>query len=77
MIVDDSIESVKKLDVNAGDLIIIKVKKSISTWDARSIRDKFVKEFVNNKIAVIGEGMDIETLNDEEMKKLGWVHEKN
>lgn len=64
---------VKKLEINKGDLIIVKIPNGI---DLNRLDMRKISQFIFERGGVtlfINKDMDIEELNPEEMEKFGWV----
>lgn len=79
MTTDDMIDKFEILHPSENDIIVIKVKKHISTFQVRQMVDSFnIKLGGKYKILVIGDNLDISALTEKEMNSMGWYkNEKN
>lgn len=66
---------VQKLELNDGDVILIKVNKPISDGVANNLSDSFKKAIGEKKVhaMLIEEPIDVSKLNEDDMRELGWV----
>lgn len=66
---------VQKLELNDGDVILVKVNTLVTDNVAKNLSDSFKKIIGEKKVhaLLIEEPIDVSKLNEDDMRDLGWV----